>query len=242
MATTTVSVSPSRPRRRTLRTVVLILFVFLLLMVISILLAGYLITKAALPQIDGQIQISELTAAITITRDTHGVPTIEASNFNDLYFAQGYVTAQDRLWQMDGMRRFGAGELSQVLGKDFLDHDREQRILGMRVAARKSVEVISPEDRARFAAYASGVNAFIAGHRDKLPIEFRILKYTPQPWTPEDSMVIAAQMVKDLNHYPYSDALDREKILAKVGPELTADLYVNTSWRDRPPTAVRPDH
>ena len=94
-------------------------------------------------------------------------------------------------------------------------------------------------NRSHFEAYARGVNAYIESHRDRLPIEFRILRYSPRPWTPEDSTLIAAQMVKDLNHYPYRDALEREKILAKLGPELTADLYVNSSWRDRPPTVRR---
>ena len=84
------------------------------------------------------------------------------------------------------------------------------------------------------------MNAYIDFHRDRLPIEFRILRYAPRPWVPEDSTLIAAQMVKDLNHYPYRDALEREKILSKLGPELTADLYVNSSWRDRPPTVLRP--
>ena len=77
------------------------------------------------------------------------------------------------------------------------------------------------------------------GH--KLPIEFRILGYAPKPWQPEDSVVIANEMVKDLNYHYFYDALAREKILAKLGPELTADLYVNRSWHDRPPTVMRED-
>ena len=95
------------------------------------------------------------------------------------------------------------------------------------MAARKALEVSSAQNRSHFEAYARGVNAYIESHRDRLPIEFRILRYSPRPWAPEDSTLIAAQMVKDLNHYPYRDALEREKILAKLGPELTADLYVN---------------
>ena len=91
------------------------------------------------------------------------------------------------------------------------------------MAAEKTVAIASSADRTRFAAYARGVNAYIDSHRDRLPIEFRILRYSPRPWVPEDSTLIAAQMVKDLNHYPYRDALEREKILAKLGPELTAD-------------------
>jgi penicillin amidase len=177
---------------------------------------------------------------VTVTRDGHGVPNIEATSLDDLLFAQGYVTAQDRLWQMDIMRRFAAGEISEILGSDFLAHDREQRTLGLRVAAEKTLAVASSADHARFEAYARGVNAYIESHRDRLPIEFRILRYSPRPWTPEDSTLIAAQMVKDLNHYPYRHALEREKILAKLGPELTAELYVNSSWRDRPPTVARP--
>src|ERR1051326_1617508 len=143
MATTTVHVTASRPRRRALRLVALILIVFLLLAAVTILLAGYLIAKSALPQIDGQIQVAGLKAPVSITRDGHGVPTIEASNLDDLYFTQGFVTAQDRLWQMDGMRRFAAGELSEILGPDFVAHDREQRILGLRRSEEHTSELQS---------------------------------------------------------------------------------------------------
>ena len=201
---------------------------------------AYFITRSALPQLDGTLKLSGLSGRVTVVRDEHGVPTIQAASLEDLFFAQGFITAQDRMWQMDVMRRFAAGEISEILGGEFLQHDREQRILGLRVAARKALEVSSAQNRAHFDAYARGVNAYIESHRDHLPIEFRILKYSPRPWTPEDSTLIASQMVKDLNHYPYRDALDREKIMAKLGPELTADLYVNTSWHDRPPTVERP--
>jgi penicillin G amidase len=219
-------------------------FAFLLIAVLLVALGGlawfYSVTRAALPQLDGNLKVSGLSARVSVIRDGHGVPTIDATNLDDLFFAQGYITAQDRLWQMDMMRRFAAGEISELLGEEFLPHDREQRILGIRVAARKALEVSSALNRSHFEAYARGVNAYIESHRDRLPIEFRILRYSPRPWTPEDSTLIASQMVKDLNHYPYRDALDREKIQAKLGPDLTADLYVNLSWRDRPPTMVRP--
>ena len=201
---------------------------------------AYSIARSALPELDGTLKVHGLSARVTVIRDEHGVPTIDAASLDDLFFAQGFVTAQDRLWQMDMMRRFAAGEISELLGNDFLPHDREQRILGLRVAARKALEVSSPQNRPHFEAYARGVNAYIESRRNRLPVEFRILKYSPRPWTPEDSTLIASQMVKDLNHYPYRDALDREKIMAKLGPELTSELYVNSSWRDRPPTVTRP--
>ena len=219
---------------------------FWLVVAVLILGAGvvgyaYYVAHSALPQLDGQLQVTGLGAPVTVTRDSHGVPTIEAARLDDLFFAQGFVTAQDRLWQMDVMRRFGGGELSEILGEDLLKLDREQRILGLRAAASKALQLASPRDRSFFEAYARGVNAYLATHAHQLPIEFRILGYAPRPWQSEDSLVIANEMVKDLNYHYFFDALAREKILAKLGPELTADLYVNRSWHDRPPTVMRED-
>jgi penicillin amidase len=234
---TTASVTP-RPGVRLSRLLVWFLSVLLL--------AGlglgawlYSMARSALPQLDGKLQVAGLIAPVTVRRDDHGVPTIEAANLDDLFFAQGYVTAQDRLFQMDGMRRYAAGELAELVGDDQVEHDRQQRILGIRVAAQKTIETADAEDRLHFQAYARGVNAFIESHRDRLPLEFRMLRYSPKPWLSEDSALIGAYMVEDLSTSP-RHALTREKILAKLGPELTADLYVNSSWRDRPPTASRP--
>ncbi len=228
-------------RRSTGLRIVLWLLAILLLAAAGAVGYAYFIARSALPQLDGNLTVKGLSAAVKVTRDGHGVPAIEASTLDDLFFAQGYVTAQDRLWQMDVMRRFGAGELSEILGEGTLKIDREQRILGLRAAAKKSLGLASPRDRSYFDAYARGVNAFIETRANALPIEFRILKYRPKPWQAEDSIVIANQMVKDLNFYTFQDVLRREKILAKLGPELTADLYVNRSWHDRPPTVMRED-
>ena len=228
------------PRSRTrLSHVMLYVVGALLLLALTILGWLYFVARSALPQLDGKLQVPGLTAPVTVLRDDHGIPTIDAANVDDLFFAQGYVTAQDRLFQMDGMRRYAAGELAEVVGPDVLEHDRQQRILGMRLAARKTIKTISSDDRARIEAYARGVNAFIDSHRDRLPIEFRILRYSPKPWTPEDSALIGAYMVQELSTTP-RQALVREKVLAKLGPDLTADMYVNSSWRDRRPTVARP--
>jgi len=232
----------SPPKRFSLTARLFFWFVGLAVIVcLSLLLWAYSIVHSALPQLDGRLQISGLAAPVTVIRDSHGLPTIEAGNLDDLFFAQGFATAQDRLWQMDMMRRYASGELSEILGADTLKLDSEQRILGLRAAARKSIATADPRDQKFFTDYASGVNAYIAQHREKLPIEFRILHYTPKPWQPEDSIVIGNQMVKDLNYHYFYDALAREKILDKLGPELTADLYVNRSWHDRPPTVMRAD-
>jgi len=235
--TTSVPVS----RRSTGIRILAWLLLILLLIAAGAIAYAYFVARAALPRIDGTLRIKGLSASVQVTRDGHGVPAIEAATLEDLFFAQGYVTAQDRLWQMDVSRRFDAGELSEILGEGTLRIDREQRILGLRAAAQKSLALASPRDRSYFDAYARGVNAFIETHGSRLPLEFRILNYRPKPWLPEDSVVIANGMVKELNYYTLGDELARERILAKLGPELTADLYVNRSWHDRPPTVMRED-
>ncbi|HST11684.1 MAG TPA: penicillin acylase family protein [Terriglobales bacterium] len=230
----TDATAPPRTRRRILPGIVLALLLLALGAV------GYLyhVARSALPQLDGIIRVSALTAPVTVNRDPHGVPDIEAATLEDLFFAQGYVTAQDRLWQMDVMRRFAAGEMSELLGPALLEHDREQRILGLRAAAQRQAAALTPRDRAYFEAYARGVNSFLNSHFDRLPIEFRLIGYKPQPWQVEDSLLLGARMVQDLNHGTYKSALVREKVLARLGPDLTNDLFVNTSWRDHPPSGT----
>jgi penicillin amidase len=238
---TLVEISPSKSRRSPIARILLGLLLAVLAILTGVVAYAYHVARAALPQLDGRVQVSGLSGAVTLTRDGHGVPTIEAATLDDLFFAQGYVTAQDRLWQMDVMRRFGSGELSEILGEDTLKLDREQRILGLRAAAKKSLALAGERDRRFYEDYARGVNAYIETQGEHLPIEFRILGYAPKPWLAEDSVVIGNQMVKDLNYHYFYDALSREKILAKLGPELTTDLYVNRSWHDRPPTVMRED-
>lgn len=191
--------------------------------------------KASLPVVDGTLKFSGLNAPVIVTRDSLGVPNISARNLHDLFFAQGFVTAQDRLWQMDMTRRFASGDLSAVLGTEYIKTDEEQRILGLRQVAEKAVANMPADERARLQAYADGVNAYIAQHQKTLPLEFRLMTYFPYEWTVEDSMLVGLSMTEFLNHYEYKKELQREKILAKLGPELTADLYVNSSWRDHPP-------
>jgi len=208
MSTLTVTSAPVSRRSTGVR-ILLWLLPLLALLAAGAVAFAYFIARSALPRLDGNLKVNGLSAAAKVTRDSHGVPAIEAATLEDLFLAQGYVTAQDRLWQMDIMRRFAGGELSEILGEDTLKIDREQRILGLRAAARKGLQTASPRDRAYFDAYARGVNAFIESHGSSLPIEFRIMKYRPKPWQAEDSIVIANQMVKDLNYYTFRDTLAR---------------------------------
>src|SRR5271165_5735710 len=223
-------------RKFIFRTVVAIL-VLLLIVFLAFDFWFYRAVRAALPQVDGTIHLSELTNPVIVTYDSLGVPHIAASNLNDLLFAQGYITAQDRLWQMDMTRRYASGDLSAALGPEYVKIDREQRILGLRQVAERSVANMPAAQRAQFEAYAAGVNAYIAQHQKTLPLEFRFLTYFPHVWTVEDSALVGLSMTQFLNHGLYKDELVKEKILAKLGPELTADLFVNSSWRDHPPGA-----
>src|SRR5438874_2966177 len=128
---------------------ILKLFIALLVLAfIAALCSLYFMARGALPQVDGTLTVKGLSATVTVIRDAHGVPTIKAANLNDLFFAQGFVTAQDRLWQMDVLRRVASGQLSDILGPDLVELDKEQRILGLRVGARKALEAASPEARA----------------------------------------------------------------------------------------------
>jgi penicillin amidase len=230
-----LSSTPARIRSKFSRYLGFALLAILLILAMAALWLRNM-ARSALPQLDGSLPVPGLAAPVNITRDVHGVPTIDAATLDDLFFAQGYVTAQDRLFQMDLLRRAASGDLSEIVGDIALKHDRQQRILGIRVTAEKGLGIATVEDRRFFGAYARGVNAFIDTHRSKLPLEFRILRYSPRPWTMQDSLMIAYQMVETLSTTPAA-ALTREKILAKLGPELTGDLYVNKSLHDHPPTA-----
>ena len=237
MATSTLA----PPRRSTARSFARIILWLIVVLVVAVVAAGawfYSAVRSAMPQLDGTIAVGGLSAPVTVTRDQHGVPHVTAASLDDLLFAQGYVTAQDRLWQMDMTRRYAAGELSEILGADLVKHDRQQRILGIRAAAEANVA--GAESARYFQAYARGVNAFIESHRDKLPLEFRLLRYAPKPWTPTDCALVGATFSEMLNFYSMHDILDREKVAAKLSPELVADLFVNSSWRDNPPAQEEP--
>jgi penicillin amidase len=234
-------------RRRSFFARFLRLLAALLLLVVLAFIGGgvwlYHATRVSLPQLDRKLAISGLSAPVKVVRDRHGVPHITAANLPDLFFAQGYVTAQDRLWQMDMSRRAAAGELSEILspllfGENVLRADKRQRVLGIRAVAEKAADALVGEERAYAEAYARGVNAYIASHKGSLPPEFRLLRYEPRPWTPTDTCLIGAAMTQENQFIFIQHMWLREKVLAHLGPQLTADLYPSISWRDRPPTGA----
>lgn len=227
-----------RRRRIFLRTAALLASLAVLLLIVAFFIGRHWVSETlanSLPQIDGSLSIAGLSAAVTIQRDSHGVPHLRAASLDDLVFAQGYVTAQDRLWQMDALRRHAAGELAEILGSGLIAHDRMQRILQLRASADHALAALAPDQVHLLQQYADGVNASIERQRAHLPLEFRLLRYQPVPWTPRDSILIGLVMFQDLtNSFPQE--LNREALTARLPANLIADLYPTLSWRDHPPT------
>ena len=188
-----------------------------------------------LPQLDGSIAIPGLSAPVTVQRDAQGVPHLRAASLDDLILAQGFITTQDRLWQMETLRRHAAGTLAEILGSNLLQHDRTQRILQLRAAADRAIAVLPPDQLHFLQLYAQGVNASIAAQQSHLPLEFRLLHIQPAPWTPRDSILVSLVMFQDLTT-TFTQKLSREAITPHLPAELLADLYPVGSWRDHPPT------
>jgi penicillin amidase len=141
------------------------------------------------------LQLKGLRDQVVVRRDERGIPYIDAKNDEDLYFAQGFVTASDRLFQLDLFRRTARGELAEVLGVGpnnvALDQDKQHRTIGFSHVVEAEWAQASPQSRKVLEAYASGVNAYIDSLTDKdLPPEFRLLQYKPKPWRPIDSLVV----------------------------------------------------
>lgn len=184
-----------------------------------------------LPKLDGTIRLPGLQSEVTVERDNWGVPHIRANSVEDLAEAQGYVMAQDRLWQMDLLRRATRGQLSEVLGTPTVEIDKDFRILNFNRAAERDVATMSPDVLRVMEAYARGVNNFIEQHTSTLPIEFTLLHYKPSPWRPSDTLIIACYMYRTLTDTRKRE-LNRATVTAKVGPELARDLFSQEAAMD----------
>jgi len=184
-----------------------------------------------LPQLDGKAKLPGLQGEVSVERDNWGIPHIRASSLEDAVEAQGYVVAQDRLFQMDILRRASRGQLSEVLGKATLKIDKDFRNLNFGRAAERDLQLMNPESRRLLEAYARGVNRFIEQHQETLPMEFTLLKYKPQPWQPSDSLVITGYMYRTLTDTRERE-IQRATVTQKVGAELAKDLYSEESSMD----------
>lgn len=159
---------------------------------------AYWFAYRVLPQTSGTLKLPVAQPA-KVVRDTLGVPHINAATAEDAVFLQGYVMAQDRLWQMDMARRKASGELSEVVGELALEEDRKSRRLRLRRTAEAQAREMPAEEKVWLAAYARGVNEFIRTHRGALPVEFTVMGYQPRPWSMVDSLVIGMDMHRTLS-------------------------------------------
>jgi penicillin amidase len=176
-----------------------------------------------LPTIDGDERLIGLHERADVLRDKFGVPHIFAADRHDLFFLQGYVTAQDRLWQMDLYRRAAGGRLAEVLGEPALDSDKFLRTIGLARAAALDLAIASPAALEVLQAYADGVNKFIEQHGDSLPVEFLILGYKPEPWSAVDSLTLAKLQLYDAAGN-YTQELLRAGIAERLGLDVLGVL------------------
>ena len=198
--------------------------------------AGYWLRRS-LPRHRGTVQLGGIDGEIEIVRDRWSIPHIFAASASDLFFGQGYATAQDRLWQMEVGRRIAAGTLAELVGPPVLDADRLLRRLGFRRAAQAEWHDLAAEGRQVLEAYCAGVNAWIAacGGAGRLPLEFTMLRTRPAPWTPVDCLAFAKYMA-------FGQAADwqgkwlRGQAVARVGAEraLAAEPFAG----EHPPQSI----
>lgn len=209
--------------------------------------AGFWANGESLDRLPQRLQLRGLQGPVQVLWDDRRVPHLFARNAHDLYFAQGYITARDRLWQMDFQIRASAGRLSEVLGARALDYDRSRRRLGMGYGAEARVQALRelPETLAVGQAYADGVNAWINGlTRATLPLEFKILDYQPERWTLLHSALLLEYMAWNLTGLNHEVA--HTQTLEKLGRDMTLRLYpamgpvidpvipVGTEWNFEP--------
>jgi len=190
----------------------------------------YLFIRRSLPKKSGKLSVDGVHDRVEIITDQYGVPHIYAQNEEDIYFAQGYVHAQDRLWQMELNRRIGAGRLSEIFGSLALETDRFCRRMGLRRASVMGGEYLSEGSRRMLAAYARGVNTFIEQSRSKLPIEFTLLRVKPEPWEPADT-IQWSKMVGWFLSGNWETEMIRAHLVAQLGVERAMRLEMGYDTR-----------
>jgi penicillin amidase len=192
---------------------------------VAVILAGGLYwLSTSLPQTTGTVTLDGLKDPVDIVRDQDGVPHIFAKNDADAAFALGFLHAQDRLWQMEQMRRVGSGRLSELFGEATLPLDRFRRTLGLERLAEQTLSRLDPTMRAELDAYTAGVNAYLKRHRGAWPPEFTLLGIAPAPWRPVDSLLWGELMGLQLSGNWHSELL-RARLLKRLTPAQVDQLW-----------------
>jgi penicillin amidase len=191
-------------------------------------------SRASLPKIDGQTFLKGLQDDVEIIRDEHGIAHIYANNINDLLFGQGFVHAQDRLFQMELNRKVARGTLSEIIGKKALDSDRIARTMGYERVAKQDWELFGKDEQQLIIDYCNGINAYIKSADFKLPVEFKLLKHRPEPWEPMDVASFSRLLISLLT-WGWYDEIIRAKLIEAVGAEAAMELD-NTYPKENPVT------
>ena len=214
----------------------------LVLLLIVVAVVAVVAIRRPFPKTNGTIDVTGLTEEVTIYRDEYGIPHIYAANEADLFFAQGYVHAQDRFWQMEFWRHTGQGRLSEIVGEATLDTDRFIRTVGWNRIAAETVAYYQAEEPAYFAileAYSAGVNAYIEDNRSALSLNKTILElvgdpWEIEPWEPVDTIGWGVVMAWDLSGANMGQELDRARLNQVVGEATAANLLPFYPYDDRP--------
>jgi penicillin amidase len=205
-----------------------IILVVLVLAAIG-LAAGFILSRASFPRERGEVQLSGLIAPADIYRDSFGIPHVYAQNPHDLFFAQGYIHAQDRFYQMDFWRHIGAGRLAEMFGEGMLGNDQFLRTLGWAQVVDQEWDMASPEAKSIMEAYSDGVNAYLEDHRGRnLSLEYVVLQlinpdYQPEDWAPTDTLIFAKVMTWNLGQN-LSEIVQRSQLLSAITLEELDEL------------------
>lgn len=208
-----------RRKRKVLRVIALVLLV----LVSAAVIFGVWFVRRPWPETSGVLNVAGLQAPAEIVRDHWDMPHIYAQNAHDLFFAQGYVQGQDRLWQMEFTRQTANGTLSSFLGSPTLGIDRTVRTIGLRRIAERDWNSITGEEREAMQAFSDGVNAYIESHRGQLPLEFRLLGVSPKPWRPQDILATVG-IISWILAENAGFELSRAHFIAKAGDAIAKEL------------------
>lgn len=230
--------SPSLPARwrtvpRWARTATYLAAFVVVLLVVG-LLSAVALARRPLPQTDGRLEIPGITASASVRRDAHGVPHLYAENTGDLFFAQGFVQAQDRFFQLDQRRRLASGRLSELYGEDTLETDQLVRALGLRTVAERELALLDPTTVAHLESFAAGVNAYLDGRSPaEIALEYAVLdlagvEITLDPWTPVDSLAVLKVFAWE-QRGPLVEEIERAALHPRLPPERIEELFPSST-------------
>lgn len=206
----------------------------LILLIAVILFLRYLVTKS-FPVTEGTLAVQEIYDEVHVYRDQFGVPHILAKNEHDMFLAVGYIHAQDRLWQLDLIRRAGQGRLSEIFGEKTVEFDKLFRTIGIARVAEEIERNLHPESKELLVAYADGINAFIRDNEKRLPVEFDMLNYRPEPWQVQHSIIVTRMIAWELSLAWFTD-ITFGIIAERVGPVKASEII--PVWQKNAPRII----